>query len=66
VEAQAALAIKSVLAEDIAQIEPAVQTLLTEFGPSETQEEGGPCLHNSLFRGQASGVDWEYDQSVAN
>ena len=43
VQAQAALAIKSVLAEDAAQIEPTIQTLLTEFEPSETQALG---LHN--------------------
>jgi hypothetical protein len=43
VEAQAALAIRSVLAEDRSKIEPAIQTLLTEFPPSETQALG---LHN--------------------
>jgi tetratricopeptide (TPR) repeat protein len=43
VEAQAALAIKSVLAEDRNKIEPAIQTLLREFPPSEPQALG---LHN--------------------
>jgi len=43
VEAQAALAIRSVLAEDRSKIEPAIQTLLTEFPPSEPQALG---LHN--------------------
>ena len=43
VKAQAALAITSVQAEDRNRIEPAVQTLLTKFPPSETKALG---LHN--------------------
>jgi TolA-binding protein len=43
VEAQSALAITSVQAEDRNRIEPAIQTLLTKFPPSQTKALG---LHN--------------------
>jgi len=43
VEAQAALAITSVQAEDRNRIEPTIQTLLTKFPPSQTKALG---LHN--------------------
>jgi len=52
IEAQAALAITSVQAEDRNRIEPAIQTLLTRFTPSETKALG---LHNV-----ANTLAWKY------